>query len=71
MDSGDCENPLGDIEDIIGLSDPTPRDRFAGRDHIVPKAKRKKRQDVEQNGFVEPVVADSVIPGIRLKKKSY
>ena len=57
-----CDIGLEDIEDIIGERDPTPRDRFAGRKHVVPKAKRKKRDKVEDESN-EPVISDSVIPG--------
>lgn len=56
------ENPLADIEDIIGLLDATPNERFVGRTQVVPKAKRKKRVKEEEE-CNEPPIADSVIPG--------
>ena len=69
LDMSCVNNPLDDIEDIIGQNDDTSRDRYAGRNHIVPKVKRKKVEKRE-NDFVEPVIADSVIPGINYKDVS-
>ena len=61
------ENPLDDIEDIIGQEHASPRDRLAHRGQVAPKVKRTKKQKKE-NAFIEPVIADSIIPGYVLVK---
>lgn len=53
-----CDNPLDDIEDIIGNDDITPEERYRSRKLVVPKYKRlvSGQGDALTN-------SDSIIPG--------
>lgn len=54
-----CDSLLDDIEDMVSASDPKPHDRLSARQSIVPRVrKRNKNQDEE-----EQPPSDSTIPG--------
>ncbi|XP_069074868.1 threonylcarbamoyladenosine tRNA methylthiotransferase [Pleurodeles waltl] len=57
-----CDSLIDDIEDIVSAQDPTPQDRQFARKAIVPRARKRNKQ---QNGVEEEQEppSDSVIPG--------
>uniref|UniRef100_A0A8D0BMP5 tRNA-t(6)A37 methylthiotransferase n=1 Tax=Salvator merianae TaxID=96440 RepID=A0A8D0BMP5_SALMN len=58
-----CESLLEDIEDIVSVQDPKPRDLQCRRENIIPKVrKRHSTRNVEADDHPP---SDSVIPGIQ------
>ncbi|XP_056142958.1 threonylcarbamoyladenosine tRNA methylthiotransferase [Lampris incognitus] len=53
-----CDSSIEDIEDMVSASDPTPQDRQSARKSVVPRARKRKEQLIN-----EELQADSVIPG--------
>ncbi|XP_078271010.1 threonylcarbamoyladenosine tRNA methylthiotransferase isoform X1 [Rhinoraja longicauda] len=54
-----CDSLVEDIEDIVSAQDPTPHDRLLARKSIVPRVRKRNKQDE----LTEDLQADSVIPG--------
>ena len=60
-----CENPLADIEDIFGSEEDALTNQRIGRKEIVPRVRKKRpKKEGEEISFPEPVISDSVIPGL-------
>ncbi|KAM4706033.1 threonylcarbamoyladenosine tRNA methylthiotransferase [Rhinophrynus dorsalis] len=53
-----CESLLDDIEDIVLSEDPKPHDRQSSRQNIVPRVRKRNKNNVQE----EPP-SDSTIPG--------
>ncbi|KAM4689602.1 threonylcarbamoyladenosine tRNA methylthiotransferase [Discoglossus pictus] len=54
-----CESLLNDIEDIVSAEDPTPHDRQSARQNVVPRARKRNKNKVQE----EEPPHDSTIPG--------
>ncbi|XP_053570767.1 threonylcarbamoyladenosine tRNA methylthiotransferase [Bombina bombina] len=54
-----CEPLLNDIEDIVSAEDPKPHDRLSARHNIVPRARKRNKNNVQED---QPP-SDSTIPG--------
>lgn len=54
-----CDSLVEDIEDIVSAQDPTPHDRLLARKSVVPRVRKRNKQDE----LTEDLQADSVIPG--------
>ncbi|XP_063779314.1 threonylcarbamoyladenosine tRNA methylthiotransferase [Pseudophryne corroboree] len=53
-----CESLMDDIEDIVSASDPKPHDRQFAKQNVVPRVRKRNKNQVQE----EPP-ADSTIPG--------
>ena len=70
MPAANCSNPLDDIEDIVGALDLNPR--AGGREKVVPRSRRRKKvEPKEEEETNEPVILDSVVPGIAAEYLPY
>ncbi|XP_072250734.1 threonylcarbamoyladenosine tRNA methylthiotransferase [Leuresthes tenuis] len=53
-----CDSLIEDIEDMVSSSDPTPHERQSARKSILPRSRKKKELQSD-----EELQADSLIPG--------
>ncbi|XP_059194953.1 threonylcarbamoyladenosine tRNA methylthiotransferase [Centropristis striata] len=53
-----CDSLIEDIEDMVSSSDPTPHERQSARKSIIPRSRKKKELQNQ-----EELQADSLIPG--------